>query len=140
LGGNATCRRRRGKPRFGRSLTLPGASPYLRRGSRVNQHYKLQVTAPLAGKLLRHTHASVHPIPLSGLFQSESPATADILVETLIAWGATHVFGLVGEGIPGIIEAVRKRQSQIRYVVVRHEEAAASARHPQAGQNAKLLL
>jgi hypothetical protein len=28
------CRARpRGKPRFGRSLTLPGASPYLRRGS-----------------------------------------------------------------------------------------------------------
>jgi pyruvate dehydrogenase (quinone) len=56
---------------------------------------------------------------------SADQTTADILVETLIAWGATHVFGLVGDGIAGIIEAVRKRQSQIRYVGVRHEEAAA---------------
>jgi pyruvate dehydrogenase (quinone) len=51
--------------------------------------------------------------------------TSDILVETLIAWGATHVFGMVGDGIAGIIEAVRKRQDRIHYVGVRHEEAAA---------------
>jgi pyruvate dehydrogenase (quinone) len=56
---------------------------------------------------------------------SGDQTTSDILVETLIAWGATHVFGLVGDGIAGIIEAVRKRQGQIRYVGVRHEEAAA---------------
>jgi hypothetical protein len=35
LGDEAAGRKRRGKPRFGRSLTLPGASPYLRRGSRA---------------------------------------------------------------------------------------------------------
>jgi thiamine pyrophosphate-dependent acetolactate synthase large subunit-like protein len=51
--------------------------------------------------------------------------TADIIVETLIAWGATHVFGVVGDGINSIIEALRKRQDSIRYVGVRHEEAAA---------------
>ena len=33
--------------------------------------------------------------------------TADILIETLIAWGATHVFGVVGDGINGITEALR---------------------------------
>jgi hypothetical protein len=33
--------------------------------------------------------------------------TADILVETLIAWGATHAFGIVGDGINSIIEALR---------------------------------
>jgi pyruvate dehydrogenase (quinone)/pyruvate decarboxylase len=52
--------------------------------------------------------------------------TSDIIVETLIAWGATHVFGLVGNGIAGLIEAVRKREGQIQYIGVRHEEAAAS--------------
>ena len=31
--------------------------------------------------------------------------TSDILVETLIDWGATHVFGVVGDGINSIIEA-----------------------------------
>src|SRR6202161_3664033 len=51
--------------------------------------------------------------------------TADIMVETLIAWGATHAFGIVGDGINSIIEALRKRQDRIRYVGVRHEEAAA---------------
>ena len=51
--------------------------------------------------------------------------TADIIVETLIAWGATHAFGIVGDGINSIIEALRKRQDRIRYIGVRHEEAAA---------------
>jgi hypothetical protein len=51
--------------------------------------------------------------------------TADIMVETLISWGATHCFGVVGDGINSIIEALRKRQDQIKYIGVRHEEAAA---------------
>jgi pyruvate dehydrogenase (quinone)/pyruvate decarboxylase len=51
--------------------------------------------------------------------------TADILVETLIGWGATHAFGIVGDGINSIIEALRKRRDRIRYIGVRHEEAAA---------------
>jgi len=55
----------------------------------------------------------------------EQSNTADILVETLIAWGAPFVFGVVGDGINSIIEALRKRQDRIRYVGVRHEEAAA---------------
>jgi pyruvate dehydrogenase (quinone) len=51
--------------------------------------------------------------------------TADIMVETLIAWGATYCFGVVGDGINSIIEALRKRQDRIKYIGVRHEEAAA---------------
>ena len=59
------------------------------------------------------------PIPSSDL------NTSDILIETLIGWGATHVFGIVGDGINSIIEALRKRQDRIEYIGVRHEEAAA---------------
>ena len=51
--------------------------------------------------------------------------TSDILVEALIGWGATHVFGIVGDGINPIVEALRKRQDRIAFVSVRHEEAAA---------------
>jgi pyruvate dehydrogenase (quinone) len=51
--------------------------------------------------------------------------TSDIVVETLIAWGATHVFGVVGDGINLLIEALRQRQDRITYVGTRHEEAAA---------------
>ncbi|HVZ13110.1 MAG TPA: thiamine pyrophosphate-dependent enzyme [Bauldia sp.] len=54
------------------------------------------------------------------------PTTAsDILVENLIRWGVDVVFGLPGDGINGIMEALRQRQDEIRFVQVRHEEAAA---------------
>lgn len=51
--------------------------------------------------------------------------TADVLIDRLIEWGVTEVFGLPGDGINGVMEALRKRQDQIRFLHVRHEEAAA---------------
>lgn len=50
---------------------------------------------------------------------------ADVLLETLIDWNVDVVFGLPGDGINGIMEALRIFQEQIRFVHVRHEEAAA---------------
>ena len=50
---------------------------------------------------------------------------ADILIEVLQDWGVTVVFGLPGDGINGIMEALRKKQEDVRFVQVRHEEAAA---------------
>ena len=50
---------------------------------------------------------------------------AEVLVERLIDWGVEVVFGLPGDGINGIMEALRKRQKEIRFVQVRHEESAA---------------
>src|SRR5918994_3722277 len=50
---------------------------------------------------------------------------ADILVEVLQDWGVDTIFGLPGDGINGIMEALRKRQEKIRFVQVRHEESAA---------------
>jgi pyruvate dehydrogenase (quinone)/pyruvate oxidase len=50
---------------------------------------------------------------------------SDALVETLIDWNVDAVFGIPGDGINGIIEALRQRQDKIRFVQVRHEEAAA---------------
>src|SRR5882757_2976826 len=49
----------------------------------------------------------------------------DGLVETLIDWGVEVIFGLPGDGINGIMEALRKRQEKIRFIQVRHEETAA---------------
>jgi pyruvate dehydrogenase (quinone)/pyruvate oxidase len=51
----------------------------------------------------------------------------DILVETLIDWGVDTVFGIPGDGINGVFEALRRRKEQIRFIQVRHEEAAAFA-------------
>src|SRR5688572_1771339 len=50
---------------------------------------------------------------------------ADRLVEVLQDWGVDTVFGLPGDGINGIMEALRQRRDAIRFVQVRHEEAAA---------------
>ena len=51
----------------------------------------------------------------------------DILVETLIAWGVDTIFGIPGDGINGVFEALRTRQDQIKFIQVRHEEVAAFA-------------
>src|SRR5579862_8575687 len=50
---------------------------------------------------------------------------ADILLDTISDWGVEVVFGLPGDGINGIMEALRKRADKIRFIQVRHEEAAA---------------
>jgi pyruvate dehydrogenase (quinone)/pyruvate oxidase len=48
-----------------------------------------------------------------------------VLVESLLDWGVNTIFGLPGDGINGIMEALRTRQEKIRFVQARHEEAAA---------------
>lgn len=50
---------------------------------------------------------------------------AEILIEVLEEWGVDTVFGLPGDGINGIMDALRKKRDTIRFVQVRHEEAAA---------------
>jgi len=81
------------------------------------------VGAGRAGAVTSESEPDVTPQPTPT--PSDAMNTSDILVQTLIDWGATHVFGIVGDGINSIIEALRKRQDQIRYIGVRHEEAAA---------------
>src|SRR5204863_6246255 len=50
---------------------------------------------------------------------------ADILIDSILEWGVEVVFGLPGDGINGIMEALRKRRGKVRFVQVRHEESAA---------------
>jgi pyruvate dehydrogenase (quinone)/pyruvate oxidase len=52
---------------------------------------------------------------------------SDVLVDTLVDWGVDTIFGIPGDGINGVIEALRKQQDKIRFIQVRHEEAAAFA-------------
>jgi pyruvate dehydrogenase (quinone) len=51
----------------------------------------------------------------------------DVLVETIMDWGVDTVFGIPGDGINGVIESLRKYQDRVRFIQVRHEEAAAFA-------------
>src|SRR5581483_4629976 len=61
----------------------------------------------------------------TGKARGMAQTTADILVDALVDWGIGVVFGIPGDGINGIMEALRTRQDRIRFVQVRHEEAAA---------------
>ena len=50
---------------------------------------------------------------------------AHVLIDALHEWGTDVVFGLPGDGINGLMEALRTRQDTVRFIQVRHEEAAA---------------
>ncbi len=50
---------------------------------------------------------------------------ADLIVEQLIEWGVKYVYGIPGETILRIVDAIRRRSDKIRFVLVRHEEVAA---------------
>jgi len=53
--------------------------------------------------------------------------TADILIDTILEWGVEIIFGIPGDGINGVMEAIRKSQNdgKLRFIQARHEEAAA---------------
>jgi pyruvate dehydrogenase (quinone)/pyruvate oxidase len=50
---------------------------------------------------------------------------SESLIERLAEWGVDTVFGLPGDGINGIMEALRRHRDRVRFVLVHHEEAAA---------------
>jgi thiamine pyrophosphate-dependent acetolactate synthase large subunit-like protein/nitrite reductase/ring-hydroxylating ferredoxin subunit len=59
-----------------------------------------------------------------------SPRTvADVLVETLVAFGVTEWFGMVGHSNLGMAEALRRAEQRgdLRFIGIRHEGAAAFA-------------
>ncbi|GAB4142261.1 MAG: pyruvate oxidase [Sphingomonadales bacterium] len=62
---------------------------------------------------------------------------SDILLEVLQAHGVEHLFGIAGDAINDVMDAVR-RQDAIRYVPVRHEEAGAFAASAQAKLTGRL--
>jgi len=52
---------------------------------------------------------------------------ADMIVERLISWGVEVIFGLPGDGVDGMFEALRTHRDKLKFIQVRHEEAAAFA-------------
>src|SRR5579859_3629994 len=52
---------------------------------------------------------------------------SDTMMDRLIEWGVDTIFGLPGDGINGLMEALRTHQDKIKFIQVRHEEAAAFA-------------
>jgi len=54
---------------------------------------------------------------------------SDVMIETLVNWGVTHVFGMVGHSNLGLADAIREQEAQgkLTYIGIRHEGAAAFA-------------
>lgn len=58
---------------------------------------------------------------------SSSKTVGELLIERLSEWGVDTIFGLPGDGVNGIFEGLRTHQEKVRFIQVRHEEAAAFA-------------
>jgi pyruvate oxidase len=54
---------------------------------------------------------------------------SDVMAETLVNWGITHVFGMVGHSNLGFADALRRREEagELTFIGIRHEGAAAFA-------------
>ena len=61
---------------------------------------------------------------------------SNVMVETMVSWGLTHVFGMVGHSNLGLADAIRTQEAagELTFIGVRHEGAAAFA----CSGNAKL--
>ena len=54
-----------------------------------------------------------------------SSTAADNLCERLLAWKVSTVYGFPGDGINGLLGALRRHEQELRFVQTRHEEMAA---------------
>ncbi len=54
---------------------------------------------------------------------------SDVMIETLVNWGVSHVFGMVGHSNLGLADAIREQEAagKLTYIGIRHEGAAAFA-------------
>ncbi len=66
-------------------------------------------------------------------------SVADVLIETLAAAGVERIYGVPGDSLNGITDAIR-RQGKIQWVHVRHEETAAFAAGAEAHLTGKLAV
>src|ERR1700722_20674958 len=67
-----------------------------------------------------------------------SQTVADVLVGVLEQIGVKHIFGLIGDSLNPLADAVRR--SKIEWVGVRHEEGAALAASGQAKLTGRLAV
>jgi thiamine pyrophosphate-dependent acetolactate synthase large subunit-like protein/CDGSH-type Zn-finger protein len=60
---------------------------------------------------------------------SSGRTISDVMAQTMVNWGISHVFGMVGFSILGMADAVRKQidKGNLTYIGIRHEGAAAFA-------------
>ena len=61
--------------------------------------------------------------------KSHVRTVTDVMAETLVNWGVTHVFGMVGHSNLGLADALRcqEEQGKLKFIGIRHEGAGAFA-------------
>jgi pyruvate dehydrogenase (quinone) len=64
---------------------------------------------------------------------------AELIIDTFVAAGVQRVYGLAGDSLNGITDAIRKRDD-VRWIHVRHEETAAFAAGAEAHLTGKLTV
>ena len=54
---------------------------------------------------------------------------SDVMMETMVNWGVTHVFGMVGHSNLGLADAIRRQEEagKLSFIGIRHEGAASFA-------------
>ncbi|MGD1984593.1 MAG: thiamine pyrophosphate-binding protein, partial [Chromatiaceae bacterium] len=60
---------------------------------------------------------------------AHTPTLSDRMAETMVNWGVTHVFGMVGHSNLGLADALRLQEEagRLTYIGIRHEGAASFA-------------
>lgn len=69
----------------------------------------------------------------------EKKTVSELLVQTLAAAGVGRIYGVSGDSLNGITDSIR-RQKQIQWIHMRHEEAAAFAAGAEAHLTGKLAV
>ncbi len=64
---------------------------------------------------------------------------AELLVDTLVSRGVARIYGIAGDSLNGITDSIR-RQDQLRWMHVRHEETAAFAAGAEAHLTGRLAV
>jgi pyruvate dehydrogenase (quinone) len=65
---------------------------------------------------------------------------ADIILDSLIASGVKRIYGVSGDSLNGITDAVRERGKEISWIHVRHEETAGFAAGAKAHLTGELAV
>jgi thiamine pyrophosphate-dependent acetolactate synthase large subunit-like protein/CDGSH-type Zn-finger protein/nitrite reductase/ring-hydroxylating ferredoxin subunit len=94
---------------------------------------------PLSGESITQPDSPVSTYPIEvradGIYVAveeikfHTPTVSDVMVETMVNWGVTHVFGMVGHSNLGLADALRLQEENgtLNYIGVRHEGAASFA-------------
>src|SRR5437764_7845003 len=96
----------------------------------------------IAARTLRHAQIVICPCLAKVVPKGErrmAKTVADQFAETLAAAGVKRIYGIVGDSLNGLTDAIR-RQGKIEWVHVRHEEVAAFAAGAEAHLTGELAV